>query len=162
VKGFKAVKEERFNAEIDRIRREGFNTTSHIQWFNVQERFSPMGVKMIGLFCDRIKNMKFVKAQKYLAGFQVIPNKVPRFGMIEINQVKVSMRVSFFLERRIREGSTMGLNYLLPEATGRLGGFSDACHSLTAATTIDLGKEEKLIQEMEKLLKKEKLMKELK
>ena len=45
----------------------------------------------------------------------------------------------------------MGLNILLPEATNRLGGFSDACHSLTAATTVAIGKEEKLIEEMEKI-----------
>ena len=48
----------------------------------------------------------------------------------------------------------MGLNILLPEATNRLGGFSDACHSLTAATTVAIGKEEKLIDEMEKIIKR--------
>jgi hypothetical protein len=46
----------------------------------------------------------------------------------------------------------MGLNILLPEATGRLGGFSDACHSLTAATTVAIGREGQLIEEMEKIL----------
>jgi hypothetical protein len=49
----------------------------------------------------------------------------------------------------------MGLNVLLPEATSRLGGFSDACHSLTAATTVAIGKEEKLIAEMEKIIQGE-------
>jgi hypothetical protein len=33
-----------------------------------------------------------------------------------------------------------------------LGGFSDACHTLTAATTVAVGKEEMLIEEMEKIL----------
>jgi hypothetical protein len=46
----------------------------------------------------------------------------------------------------------MGLHVLLPEATARLGGFSDACHSLTAATTVAIGKEGKLIEEMERIL----------
>ena len=41
------------------------------------------------------------------------------------------------------------------EATTRLGGFSDACHSLTAATTVAIGKEEKLIDEMEKIIQGE-------
>jgi hypothetical protein len=41
---------------------------------------------------------------------------------------------------------------LLPEATNKLGGFSDACHTLTAATTVTIGKEEALIEEMERLL----------
>ena len=62
------------------------------------------------------------------------------------------MRVSPGLEAEIRKGSALGLNVLLPEATRRLGGFSDACHSLAAATTIRIGKEEKLIAEMEKIL----------
>ncbi len=62
------------------------------------------------------------------------------------------MRVSPYMEGEIRAGRAMGLNILLPEATGRLGGFSDACHSLTAATTVAIGMEENLIEEMEKIL----------
>ena len=49
----------------------------------------------------------------------------------------------------------MGLNIFLPEATNKLGGFSDACHTLTAATTVAIGKEERLIEEMEIILKGE-------
>jgi hypothetical protein len=71
-----------------------------------------------------------------------------------MSDVKISMRVSAFMEEGIRSGRTTGLNILLPEATNRLGGFSDACHSLTAATTVAIGKEEALIQEMEKILSK--------
>jgi single-stranded-DNA-specific exonuclease len=124
----------------------------HIQWFHVQKRFFPMGVKMIGAFCDAIRETEHVDPQKYIAGFQVIPDEIPGFGEIRFNQVKISMRVSPALEQEIRGGRAMGLNILLPEATDRLGGFSDACHSLTAATTVSIGKEEQLIQEMEKIL----------
>jgi hypothetical protein len=49
----------------------------------------------------------------------------------------------------------MGLNVFLPQATNKLGGFSDACHTLTAATTVAIGKEEELIDEMERILKGE-------
>ena len=62
------------------------------------------------------------------------------------------MRVSSYMEEEIRSGRVMGLNILLPEATNRLGGFSDACHSLTAATTVAIGKEEQLIEEMENII----------
>jgi single-stranded-DNA-specific exonuclease len=62
------------------------------------------------------------------------------------------MRVPRFMEEEIRSGRAMGLNIFLPEATNRLGGFSDACHSLTAATTVAVGKEEALIEEMERIL----------
>jgi single-stranded-DNA-specific exonuclease len=61
--------------------------------------------------------------------------------------------VSAKMEAEIRAGKTMGLDVLLPEATNKLGGFSDACHTLTAATTVAIGKEEQLIEEMEKILK---------
>ena len=65
------------------------------------------------------------------------------------------MRVSARMEAEIRAKNKMGLDILLPEATNKLGGFSDACHSLTAATTVAIGKEEQLIQEMEQILKKQ-------
>jgi len=56
------------------------------------------------------------------------------------------------MEEGIRSGDELGLNILLPEATARVGGFSDACHSLTAATTVAVGREEQLIEEMEAVL----------
>lgn len=149
----KTTKTMAFDAEIARLRGGALKRSPHIQWFHVENRFSPMGVKMIGTFCDAIKNMDFVDPKKYIAGFQIISNEIPGFGPIEFNEVKISMRVSAYLEGEIRAGRAMELNILLPEATDRLGGFSDACHSLTAATTVAIGKEGSLIEEMEKILK---------
>ncbi len=114
-----------------------------------------MGVKMIGAFCDAIRVTDLIDAGKYLAGFQIIPDEIPGFGAIKFGEVKVSMRVSPHMEGEIRAGRAMGLNILLPEATSRLGGFSDACHSLTAAVTVAIGKDEALIQEMEKIIQGE-------
>ena len=62
------------------------------------------------------------------------------------------MRVADPMEEDIRSGESMGLDILLPAATARVGGFSDACHSLTAATTVAVGREEELIEEMEAIL----------
>ncbi len=150
----KAIKAVAFDTEIARLRGGVLKCSPHIQWFHVEDRFSPMGVKIIGDFCNSIKNMDFVDAMKYIAGFQAVPNEIPGFGRIEFNEAKISMRVSVHLEREIRAGRAMGLDRLLPEATDRLGGFSDACHSLTAATTVGIGKEETLIAEMEEILEK--------
>ena len=111
-----------------------------------------MGVKMVGAFCDAIRTTDLIDPRKYLAGFQVVPDEIPDFGAIRFDQVKVSMRVAPSMEGEIRAGRAMGLNVLLPEATTRLGGFSDACHSLTAATTVAIGKEDQLIAEMETIL----------
>jgi hypothetical protein len=153
VEGLKAVRTRIFDEEIAALQAGGLKQAPHIQWFHVQKRFFPMGVKMIGAFCDAIKDTDHVDPRKYIAGFQTIPDDIPDFGAIKFNEAKISMRVSPYLEAQIRSGKALGLNVFLPEATERLGGFSDACHSLTAATTVEIGKEEQLIEEMEKILK---------
>jgi len=151
----KAIRTRIFNQEIARLRSGGLIQTPHIQWFHVENRLFPMGVKMIGAFCDAIRVTDLIDPDKYLAGFQIIPDEIPGFGSIAFNEVKVSMRVSPQMEGEIRAGRAIGLNILLPEATSRLGGFSDACHSLTAAVTVAIGKEERLIQEMENIIEGE-------
>ena len=154
LQALKAVQAKAFEEEVRRIKSGALHKTENIQWFQVKNRFNPMGVKMIGVFCDAIKNSDFIDPERYLAGYQIIPAEIPGFGPISMNDVKISMRVSAFMEEEIRSGRAMGLNILLPEATDKLGGFSDACHSLTAATTVAIGKEEALIEEMEKILNK--------
>lgn len=155
VEELKTTRTKIFNEEIARLQSGGWKQAPHIQWFHVENRFFPMGVKMIGAFCDAIRETKLIDSRKYLAGFQIIPDEIPGFGAIKFNEVKISMRVSPYMEGEIRAKRTMGLNILLPEATNRLGGFSDACHSLTAATTVSIGKEEQLIEEMEKIIQGE-------
>jgi single-stranded-DNA-specific exonuclease len=154
VEELKAIRTRIFDEEIKLLRAGDLKKAPHIQWFHVERRFFPMGVKMIGAFCDAIKDIDLIDPLKYLAGFQIIPDEIPGFGAIKFNEVKISMRASHYLEEEIRAGRAMGLNIFLPEATTTLGGFSDACHSLTAATTVAIGKEEKLIDEMEKILGK--------
>ncbi|MEE4261848.1 MAG: hypothetical protein V2I56_04100 [Desulfobacteraceae bacterium] len=149
----KSVQAKAFEEELKRIQSGALIKTDHIQWFQVENRFQPMGVKMIGVFCDAIKNSENIDPTKYIAGFQIIPDEIPGFGPIGMNDVKISMRVSAQMEADIRAGKTMGLDVLLPQATDKLGGFSDACHTLTAATTVAIGKEEQLIEEMERILK---------
>jgi len=154
VEGLKAIRTKIFNEEITRLKSGELKQAPHIQWFHVEKRFFPMGVKMIGAFCDAIRDTDLIDPRKYLAGFQVIPDETPGFEAIKFNEVKVSMRVSPYMEGEIRAARAMGLNILLPEATEKLGGFSDACHSLTAATTVAIGKEEKLIEEMEHIIER--------
>jgi len=153
LKRLEAIKTKTFDTEMQRLRTGALKKSPHIQWFHVEDRFSPMGVKMIGLFCETIQDTDLIDPERYIAGFQRIPDEIPGFGPIAFNQVKISMRVSAHMETEIRTGRAMGLNIFLPEATNRLGGFSDACHSLTAATTVAVGREEDLIAEMEKILR---------
>jgi len=155
VEELKAIRTKAFDEEITRLEAGGLKEAPHIQWFHVERRFFPMGVKMIGAFCDAIKDTTHIDSHKYIAGFQIIPDEIPGFDAITFNEVKISMRVSPYMEKEIRAGRAMGLDVLLPEATTRLGGFSDACHSLTAATTVAIGKEGQLIEEMETIMKGE-------
>lgn len=155
VEQLKATRTRIFDEEIARLKAGGLKQAPHIQWFHVEKRLFPMGVKMIGAFCDAIKDTDLIDPRKYLAGFQIIPDQIPGFDAIRFGEVKVSMRVAASMEGDIRSGQALGLNVLLPEATSRLGGFSDACHSLTAATTVGIGKEVQLIDEMERILKGE-------
>ncbi len=150
----KSIRQRIFDDEIERLKTGELIQSPHIQWFHVQNRFFPMGVKMIGAFCDAIRVTDLIDPDKYLAGFQVIPDEIPGIGKLKFDEVKVSMRVSPAFEGKIRSGLALGLNILLPEATTILGGFSDACHSLTAATTVAIGKEEQLIEEMEKIIER--------
>ncbi len=146
------IKTRAYEAEITRLKGGALEKSPHIQWLHVGNRFSPMGVKEIGAFCHVIRDMNFIDPKRYIAGFQILPDEIPGFGHFSFNEAKVSMRVPPFLEGEIKKGRALGLDILLPEATNRLGGFSDACHSLTAATTVAIGKEEKLIEEMERIL----------
>jgi hypothetical protein len=151
----KALQHEAFAEEFRRVRAGEMASTPHVQWLHVRERFAPMGVKMIGAFLDELKNTDLVDPDRYLAGFQPIPPEVPGIGSFRFGEVKVSMRVSDAMADGIRSGSVMGLDVLLPAATARVGGFSDACHSLTAATTVPEGAEERLVEELENLLKED-------
>jgi hypothetical protein len=152
VEKLKAIKRKAFASEIVKLEQGGLKKTPHLQWIHVANRFAPMGVKMIGVLCYEIRNMDFIDPQKYIAGYQIIPNEIPGFGPIAFDEVKISMRVPADLEQLIKDEKVPPLNTFLPEATNRLGGFSDACHRLAAATTVSIGKEEALINEMEKIL----------
>jgi single-stranded-DNA-specific exonuclease len=152
VEELKRVRTRVFGEEIARLRAGSLIQAPHIQWFEVGTRFFPMGVKVIGAFCDAIRGLDFVDQHKYIAGFQIVPDEIPGFAPVRLNQVKVSMRVPAPMEDEIRAARVTGLQTLLPEATYKLGGFVDACHSLTAATTVAIGKEAELITEMEAIL----------
>ena len=146
------IQDAAFDAELARLRDGALHQTPNIQWCHVEDRFAPMGVKMIGKFCEVLALSDFIDPRKYIAGFQNLANEIPGFGPIRFDQVKISMRASPVLEDEIIAGRMPGMNTFLPEATNRLGGFSDACHRLSAATTVAVGRESDLIGEMQRIL----------
>lgn len=147
-----AQKDAIYNIEANHLQSGTLQSIGQVQWFHVAERFNGIGVKMIGDFCRTIRDRSFIDSTQYVAGFQPVPDTVPGLGRIKFKAVKVSMRVPVALEARIISGDMPGLEQLLPEATHAVGGFSDACHSLAAATTIPPGKEVELIETINTLL----------
>lgn len=137
-----------------RLKREGFRETEHIQWFTVGNDFSPMGVKIIGEYCWDIRNEDFVNPEKYIVGFQNMAPEIPGLGAFEWAQTKASMRLPTPLEHKVLNDRTMpGLAYLVPTAARQVGGSIDACHDYTAATIVDIGREEALVAEMDNLVR---------
>ncbi|WP_456369438.1 DHH family phosphoesterase [Geoglobus sp.] len=155
VERLERMKEEKFREEIERLMNEGMNETEHVQWFSVGNRFDPMGVKVIGEFCQTIKDMSFIRPTKYIIGFQNIPPVIPDVGEIDWRGVKVSGRTPSTLERQILGGKMPGFDVLIPKASEIVGGYADATHKIAAATVIDLGKEEKFVMAMEEVIRDE-------
>lgn len=146
------IKREKFEKALDELNSGRLIQTKYVQWFHVHDDFEPMGVKVIGEFCMEIRTRKFINPNKYIAGFQNMPPSVPKLGKFDWNIAKLSMRVPPSLEEKIVSREMPGLAWLLPEAAKRVGGDIDACHDYAAATTLDIGKEEKLIEELNKLV----------
>ncbi|WP_202318502.1 DHH family phosphoesterase [Archaeoglobus neptunius] len=148
------IKESKFRDMIERLKEGELKQEKYTQWFHVRDFFYPMGVKTVGEFCQLIKDMSFVDDRKYLIGFQDKPKFIPDIGEIDWECVKVSGRTPTPLERKILRGEMPGLDYLIPKASEKVGGFADATHKIAAATIIDKGKEEELIKALEDLVEK--------
>lgn len=143
------VKKNTFFHEIKRIEESGMNHSPRMQWIDVKNRFSPMGVKMIGLFCQQLRPLPFIDPNRYILGVMDLPDNVPGFGSMGGKLSKLSMRLPPALERAVQENKSPGAHTFFPEATNALGGFSDACHSLAAATVLKRDRIERLVEEME-------------
>ena len=148
-----AFKARVFSEEIHRIEKSDMSRSSRIQWVNVKNRFSPMGVKMIGLFCQQLRTHPFIDPDRYILGAMDLSADVPGFGSMGGPFSKLSMRMPPAMEADVQKGRIPGVDTFFPEATTDLGGFSDACHSLAAATVLNRGMVAQLVEEMERRLR---------
>jgi len=146
------IKKQRFETALKFIRDEGLIASQHTQWFCVEDRFAPMGVKMIGEFCMEIRNSSFVDPARYIAGFQDMPTEIPGLGEFSWDLVKMSMRVPAPLEEKIIAGDMPGLSWLLPEAARKVNGSIDACHDYAAAALVERGREADIVKALDELV----------
>ena len=146
------IKKEKFENAIRHLRSGGLNIDGHVQWFHLQDMFSPMGVKAVGEFCQLIKDMSFIKEDKYLIGFQNCSKYIPDLGDVEWSAVKVSGRIPTLLERKVLSGEAPGYEIIFPRASQVVGGVADATHKIAAATLIDRGKEKEFIRAFNQII----------
>ena len=131
-----AIRRDRFGREMARIRREGLPREGPIVWTDVGDRFHPLGLKAVGLFCEEIIRMGIAQEECYVVGFQRFPEKNPYLDGSVGGETKVSFRATPKLRRSIEKGERPDLLRLVPGAVRQIGGFADACHRFTAACTI--------------------------
>lgn len=123
-----------------------------LQWFSLGASFTPFGVKTVGLVCEELIARGQVAADRYLVGFQRVPDDIPGIGPVPLNQVKVSMRLPPGVAAEVAAGRALPLTELLPAAARQIGGFVDACHPHAAAVSIDAGREGELLERLAKIL----------
>jgi single-stranded-DNA-specific exonuclease len=140
-----AIQRDHSSREMARIRREGLPREGRIVWTDVEERFYPLGLKAIGLFCEEIIRNSAAEEEYYVIGFQRFPDENPYLGGFVGGETKVSFRVTPGLKRSIERGEYPDLMQLVPGAVQRVGGFADACHRFAAACTIPGERKEELV-----------------
>ncbi len=146
------LKHEKFSEAIERLKSGDLIQGKYIQWFHLHDFFSPMGVKAVGEFMQLTKDMTVFDENKYIVGFQNMPDFIPDIGKLDLNAVKMSGRTPVPLERKIIKGEAPGLDYLVPKASEIVGGFADATHKIAAATLLEKGSEVKFVKAFESLI----------
>jgi len=149
----RAMQEDRFRKEREKIKRNGISSEGDIQWIDVEDRFYPLGLKSIGLFCSEMSQTDWIYADKYMMGFQDFPSENPYVGRFYGEETKVSMRVPPALLQAIEKGRKPNLSEILPRAAEEAQGFAEGCHRYTAACTIPKKKKRQLIQSLQRVIK---------
>lgn len=144
------IQQECFQKEKRRLNERGISLEGEIQWVDVENRFYPLSLKAIGLFCDEICKTEWIDQEKYIVGFQDFPNENPYFGRFDTDEVKISMRVPFRLHSLIDKGLKPDLTMILPQAAEEVGGFAEGCHRYAASSIIPKSKKKDLIQNLSK------------
>ncbi len=148
------IQHERFQKEKRILKESGISSEGEIQWVDVENRFYPLSLKAIGLFCDEICEMDWIHPERYIVGFQDFPHENPYLGRFDRDEVKVSMRVPFKLRSLIEKRVKPDLTMILPQATKEVRGFAEGCHRYAASSIISKNKKRNLIQALSREIQK--------
>ena len=141
------LKEKLFGKVMDELKERGLKIRKFVQWFNVENRFEPMGIGSIGMFCDLLKNANFIDKNKYIIGFQMMNPYIPNIGYLHTRILKLSMRVPDKLEMKIRKKEIPGFDEILIPTVKMLNGLVYSCHkSIGAAALVKANRYIELIE----------------
>ncbi|MCS7096071.1 MAG: DHH family phosphoesterase [Candidatus Bathyarchaeota archaeon] len=134
---------------LEKLYREGFNETDHIQWFEAGKVYTGMGTKVIGQFCSFLSyQTRLIKPNKYILGIVDVPPEIPKWGRLKDNFIKASVRVPEHLQKLIDNGRLPGAVSIL-EAASKGFGMADG-HQYAASVIVPAGKKLDLINNAEK------------
>jgi len=114
VREMRRIQEDLFEKEKRSLQTDGIRVEDDMQWVDVEDRFYPLGLKSIGTFCSEISEMNWPYGDKFIVGFQNIPEENPYFGRVHQQEAKVSMRVTPALRRAMENGRKPYLTDILP------------------------------------------------
>ena len=140
---------------LSKLRVKGLKEVGEIQYFHAGDEFKGMGVKVIGTFCSYLSYQNWINQNKYLVGFMNMQPQIPGYGEIRGNFVKVSVRVPSLLKQKIERKEAPPVNEILVASCKRLTGFADG-HTVAASGIIPKGTEQKLLEEINKEIKRKK------
>ncbi len=140
---------------LSKLRVRGLREVGEIQYFHAGDEFRGMGVKVIGTFCSYLSYQNWINQNKYLVGFMNMQPQIPGYGELRGNFVKVSVRVPSLLKQKIEKREAPPVNEILVVSCRKLAGFADG-HTVAASGIIPKGTEQKLLEEMNKEIKRRK------
>lgn len=118
-----------------------FLSTPYLTHFSLSTDFALMGVKSVGLVCERVRDEGRCSSDNYIVGLQSIPTEIPGLGSLPLNATKISLRLGTSLTAKVRAGSARPISEVLVQPTRLVGGFLDACHAEAGAITVPTGRE---------------------
>ncbi|MBN2694959.1 DHH family phosphoesterase [bacterium] len=138
INAIKELKAKKYNELIEYFAINGFVKTKHFYCFNVEDKFSPMGLKEIGNFLSYLiknsDNLPFkLDLNRYFLGAQTVTSIQGIGDVTKEPSYKISMRVGKILEKRVKSGDMpdfFEITHLFKHIPGGI-------HSMSAAVVIE-------------------------
>jgi single-stranded DNA-specific DHH superfamily exonuclease len=121
--------------------------SKQVQWFDVDNEFKGMGVKVVGSLCSYLSfQRRLVKPFKYILGMMNVSKQIPGFGKLKREYVKISVRIPQAMRKHVEQGKLPKAIDLLLKA-GKNFVVADG-HAQAASGIIPLEKKEEFLRNL--------------